>query len=442
MVWLACGASLLSSQLLLPAAALIVAVWVLRWVVLRKALAATPADLGILGLVLMAGVSLLISPLPELTRPQVLRLLIGIATYYATAEAVALHLPTAATARRISLILLLIGTALAAIAPISVDWYANKGLIPAAAFSRFIVIFSDSVHPNVMGGTLVLFLPFGLALVLFAWRHLRPILRIAVVVAMAVMLAILLLTQSRSAYLAFAASALCVALLRLSLTRPKLALVVAILSVLGIGFIFAGLILQVPPFNAGNATQGIDASVNGRIEIWSRGIYMVQDFPFTGIGMGLHAKLVELMYPYFINPVPLVHAHDLFLQIAVDLGLPGLIAWLATLLVVITSAVLFFRDRSQNRVQNRAASNTPPAQQTTSNLDQISLAAGLIASQVALVIGGLSDAVTWGGIRTAPLVWVLWGAAVGAWMHGHAHASQVVPGAASSAAHLNTEAAP
>ena len=415
-VLLACAASLLSSKLLLPAAALIVAVWLLRWFVARSgsrrlAVMATPADLGIVLLMIMAGVSLLISPLPDLTQPQVLRLIIGIATYYAIAEAVALFLPSntvVTSSTQVGLILIslaLIGTALAGLAPISVDWYANKGLIPTQVYSRFVVLLSDSVHPNVMGGNLALFIPFSLGLVLFLPKA-RTAARLIGIFTTAIMTLILVLTQSRSAYVALAAACLCLALLRLATRFPRAARLAGIALLVCIGFALAGLVLQIPPFDtvAATSTQGVDATINGRIEIWSRGIYMVQDFPFTGIGMGLHAKLVEVMYPYFINPVPLVHAHNLFLQIAVDLGLPGLIAWLATLIITIACSISLYRVGLR-----------------TNNPGQAGLAASLIASQLALIVGGLTDAVTWGGIRTAPLVWVIWGVAVGCWMSSWMH---------------------
>ena len=414
MVLLACAASLLSSQVLLPAAALIVVAWLMRWLVsrgkFRGAIAATPADLSIVLLMGMAAVSLLITPLPELTRPPVLRLFIGIATYYAVAEATAHFLPSSSasgsSSRAVLLLisLTLIGTALAVIAPFSVDWYANKGFIPAQVYSRFIVLLSDSVHPNVMGGTRALFLPFSLALILFFWPRMSALTRVAALVATGGMLLILVLTQSRSAYAALAASALCLGLLRLAMNHPRAARSIGIAALIGLGFVLAGLVLQLPPFDAPVATtEGIDATVAGRIEIWSRGIYMVQDFPFTGIGMGLHPKLIEVMYPYFINPVPLLHAHNLFLQVAVDLGLPGLITWLATLIITLTCAVSLYRRGLRS-----------------ATVWQAGLGAGLIASQLALVVGGLTDAVTWGSIRTAPLVWIIWGVAVGSWMQAYA----------------------
>jgi hypothetical protein len=42
------------------------------------------------------------------------------------------------------------------------------------------------------------------------------------------------------------------------------------------------------------------------------------------------------------------------------------------------------------------------------------LGAGLLASQAALLLHGSLDAVTWGMVRSAPLVWLAWGVAAAA----------------------------
>ena len=41
--------------------------------------------------------------------------------------------------------------------------------------------------------------------------------------------------------------------------------------------------------------------------------------------------------------------------------------------------------------------------------------AGLFCSQIALSIHGLIDAVTWGMVRPAPVVWALWGLVISGW---------------------------
>ena len=82
-----------------------------------------------------------------------------------------------------------------------------------------------------------------------------------------------------------------------------------------------------------------------RLEIWSRALYMLQDFPFTGIGMGAFRQVANLLYPFFLAgpDAEIPHAHNIFLQVGVDLGLPGLIAWLALLILVCVCAWLVYR---------------------------------------------------------------------------------------------------
>ncbi len=91
------------------------------------------------------------------------------------------------------------------------------------------------------------------------------------------------------------------------------------------------------------------------------------------------------------------HAHNLFLQVAVDLGIPGLIAWLGILLGAIYSAWLAQREAARSKLGWMRG-----------------FAVGLLACQAALVVHGMVDAVTWGMVRPAPLVWLVWGACVAA----------------------------
>jgi putative inorganic carbon (HCO3(-)) transporter len=61
--------------------------------------------------------------------------------------------------------------------------------------------------------------------------------------------------------------------------------------------------------------------------------------------------VVAVLYPLFLNPEGTVpHAHNLFLQVAVDLGLPGLVAYLALLGLTFASgfsAYRTFREKGQ-----------------------------------------------------------------------------------------------
>ena len=44
---------------------------------------------------------------------------------------------------------------------------------------------------------------------------------------------------------------------------------------------------------------GLSSDVESRIELWSRAISMIEDFPFTGIGMNNFRRVMPVMYPVF-----------------------------------------------------------------------------------------------------------------------------------------------
>jgi putative inorganic carbon (HCO3(-)) transporter len=133
--------------------------------------------------------------------------------------------------------------------------------------------------------------------------------------------------------------------------------------------------------------------LEGRVDIWSRAVFMIQDFPITGIGLGMFMDIADNLYTFFLFPAgKIIHAHNLFLQIAVEIGLPGLVAWFA---IFLSTSMLNWRIFRHGKTQGNSL--------------EAGLGVGLLASSLALAVHGLTDAVTWGFIRTAPMVWALWG---------------------------------
>jgi putative inorganic carbon (HCO3(-)) transporter len=76
-------------------------------------------------------------------------------------------------------------------------------------------------------------------------------------------------------------------------------------------------------------------SVQGRVEVWSRAISALRDFPFTGLGLGTFRRVAPVLYPFFLlgSHQDISHSHNVFLQVAVDTGLPGLVGYLGLLAV-------------------------------------------------------------------------------------------------------------
>jgi putative inorganic carbon (HCO3(-)) transporter len=391
-IWLVGGtiaASVVFPRLLPVAVGIAALFWPIRWVGTGRMSRRTPADWAMGLLTLMIPITLWATALPEDTVPQVLRLLTGIGLFYAIIN----WSSSAMRLRLLIVVMMLAGLALAIMAPFTVMWSNSKlPFIPDFLYARFTLLVSDTTHPNVMGGYLSILLPISTAVMIFNWKQLSWSNRVFVVIITVSMSGFLILTKSRGAWLAFGAILLLIILLRwrwgwLTLPASGIASVIVLYSV--------GITRVLETLSYNDAFNGIE----GRLEIWSRAIYMIQDFPFTGIGMGSFMRVADTLYPFFLmGPGKIVHAHNLFLQIAVDLGLPGLIAWLAIFVLVIVAAWQVYK---LGKVEH--------------NGWIAGLGAGLLGSQLALTIHGITDAVTWGLVRPAPLVWALWGVAFASW---------------------------
>lgn len=379
-------ASLVLPRLAPAALAVGLLYWPVRWLAYGRLSVSTPGDTAAGLLVLTVPVTLWATALPDVTRPQVLALAAGVVVYYATVNWTC----TAERERLLVFGLVAAGLLLALVAPISVAWFAGTKLtfIPEAVYNGLPRLVADSIHPNVMAGALAQLWPIPLALLAFDWTRLRRAERLLCVAAVLAIAAMLVLTKSRGALLAAACiiAALCVLRWHHGWWVVLAGALAAELAAWRIGL---GPLLETLSTTA--SIGGLD----GRLEVWSRAIFMLQDFPFTGIGMGTFKQVANAMYPFFLAgpnaDVP--HAHNLFLQIGADLGLPGLVAWLALLILSIASAWAIYS--AGKREGNRWAAG---------------LGAGLLCSQLALVVHGLLDAATW-GTRPAVLVWVVWAVA-------------------------------
>jgi putative inorganic carbon (hco3(-)) transporter len=375
---------------LLTAAVVTAAVfWLIRKAAYGHWTVRTPADGPILVVIGMSLVSLAITALPELTHLQVLRLWSGIALYYAIVNWV--KAPARLTLLQAGLIGF--GLALVAVAPFTVKWAFDKlPFLPKDLSTHFSVLVQDSIHPNVLGGTLALLLPISLAAFLFyKWRNVKQAsFSIFAFLASAVMAVMLLLSLARGGLLAFG-----IAALFLIMFRWKYGWLLTLVAILA-GVFLAIQYVNNPYTEVNYLLYRVFNDLSSRTQIWERALIMVEDFPFTGIGMGSFMQVLDRFYPLG-QPNTIIHAHNLFLQVAIDLGIPGLIAWLAIL------GSIFFQSWQAYRVG-----------QKTQNALLSALGAGLFCSQIALCIHGLTDVTVWGVVRSSPFLWALWGAAAAA----------------------------
>ena len=362
--------------------------WLARFLQTRQLICRTPLDLPILLLLLMVPVSLYVTVDLQLSLVGMLQILAGTSLFYAAVNG----LVSSKHLVQLICFLILAGLGLALVAPLGTEWATDKVFALPQVYDKVPRSLPETVHPNVLAGAIVLVVPFVLGLLLFpqpATGKTKVLMVVFLVLALVMMTGTVILTQSRGAYVALGAGLFVVATARfrwLGFIIPLLAL--ALLTVVHT----VGTAAVVDAF----LHSGALGSWEGRQEVWSRALYMMRDFPYTGIGLGTFGKVAPVMYPYFIlGPGAVVpHAHNLFLQVGVDLGIPGLIAFLAML-----TSTLFMAARAYV-VSRRLGEKT---------LTGISL--GLLGGLVALVIHGLVDAVTWGS-KASFLPWLLFAATV------------------------------
>jgi putative inorganic carbon (HCO3(-)) transporter len=284
---------------------------------------------------------------------------------------------------------------------VGTDWAQNK--IISASFiydrlPRFVQSIPRSIAGgfarNGVGGTLTFIVPLLAALAssrkskvkLNAAREdwtLRVDTGFTLMVFGALILSLitLVLTQSRGGLLGAAVGLVGVAIWRERRFVWLLALGAVglfVLIALGYGNAMIGFVLQM------DAQAGTLAS---RMEVWQRGLMMVQDYPFTGIGIGTYNSIAHLLYPFFIAaPDEIVpHAHNNLLEVAVDVGIPGLIAYIALLTGFVVSALRAYR--------------------ATLDMGARALIAGLGFGMLAHQVFGLTDAFIL-GTKPGVLLWV------------------------------------
>ncbi len=367
----------------------------------------TPYDVIILGLLVMVLVSLYATYDIAVSLPKITGVLLGVSAFYVVVGFI--HAPKQLYQ---VLIVVLLGVAIfLGVVFVGSSWGNKIAVLQQLSarlpsFLRGLPGADAGFHPAEVGGTLtwLVFMPAAVAIGLWAQRKSRRVWPwlIGLSVLTGALLLALLLTQSRSAWLGVAAGA--VVLLWLQGRWGRVALGV------GVAIVLIGVALGVPSrlmSNGGPSSTSVtdqavfDPSLVDRTEIWSRAIYGLQDFPFTGMGLGTFRYVLPVLYPLFsVSPdVDLGHAHNEWLQAGVDLGLAGLIAFVALQGLSVALAYRAFRMTWPVMVRW--------------------LMAGVLAGLVAHSIYGLTDAVALGA-KPGVFVWILLGLSAAVWRLGMA----------------------
>ena len=235
-------------------------------------------------------------------------------------------------------------------------------------------VFSTLQNPNILAGYLlvVMLIIFG-----FICKAKKNLGRLVLILFFLMAGTCLAMTYSRGAWIS-----LLIVLTVYGVFKNKFILMPLIFFIAAVGIFDQSLTERfLSAFHAG------DTSSNMRLGIWESTIAMILDHPLLGIGWGAF-WMVYPSYDFFIqnDAVLIVHAHNMYLNFAAEIGVLGLLAFLAVMIKHINLAL------------------TSTNLRASTFLNGLTLGCGL--SMVAVAINGFTDYVLF-NIELSMLFWLV-----------------------------------
>ena len=227
---------------------------------------------------------------------------------------------------------------------------------------------------NDLATLIVTAMPFGLY---FALAYRRLVLRLVAVAGLLLLTFALIRSGSRGGFLAFLAVAAFIMLGFTSISaRARIGGLVVILAVLGATAsdrYWTQMQTIIHPHEDYNLTDE-----TGRVKIWERGVGYMLDRPVFGVGMGNFPTAEGTISPMarageYGRGVRWGAAHNTFVQIGAELGIPGLLLFVGLIVSVFVAL---------RRVSRQAARAGPQGN------DLARLAQSLMTALVGFVVGG------------------------------------------------------
>lgn len=275
------------------------------------------------------------------------------------------------------------------------EYYPRKlSFIPEAIYSILPPprpIEEGGQNPNYFPSLIVVLLPISLAQwILTEPRQLSKWLKLLSMISTLISGFVLLVLQSRASLLA-TVTGLFIFLTLLAFRHNTKLLFILVSFIICISlflFVFTYTELAQPIIEALGNPFGY--TFIERTRYWLYGYLMLNDLPFTGAGVGATSDAVQLLYPK-LNTEQYSYLHNLFLEIAADIGIMGLISWLGLLITASFSAWCAYRS---------SYSLLKP------------LGAALLAVQASILAHQVLEGNAWTDRRLSSLVWSLWGISI------------------------------
>lgn len=338
--------------------------------------APSPLNRALLIWLVALAVGILVSADPDLTLPKASGVILGLAVWHFFAWG------DNGRWRLCLFFFILSGVGFVGLGVLSTQWLGKiPGLAPWLGWLPASLIqlpeSGGAVHANQLAGTLLLYGPFTFAWAL-PWGQNRW-LRVGAAFLAVLLGGLLLLTQSRSGWMGGGTAVLFLLVSYFWPVKNAKWLAVGLVGLL-LGGLFLGVwfgrTLQAPIDSTSTLTAW-----QFRVQIWQTAVTALQNAPLTGVGLGTFRRVARRLFPLGVPArYDIAHAHNIFLQMALDTGLPGLVAYLALLGVA-------------GRMGWQLKSHRP-------------LVIGLCASLIAFHVYGLTDALALGS-KTAVGFWFI-----------------------------------
>lgn len=366
----------LPQGLLTIAVAALLAAFVIRGLLTRSWLPHTAVDWPNVLLLLLLPLGLWASTDQSVSWPVIYKVIAGFALFYGLAG-----LAGSRWTRALPWLLLLASLGLAAVVLLGTNWATAKlAWLPDTLYDLLPTLRlpwrTQGIHPNLSGGAMAwLLLP---AIALLLWSGDRRMQGLAAATALLTALA-LLLSQSRGAWLGVALALLVMPLLRYRRWWIVVLAAAALAAVAALALGPDGLQNLLFPQPAGEEIGATINTLPSRLDLWLRTLTMLQDFGLAGAGPGQFEQMVMVLYPPFFTGLlgGFQHAHNLYLQAAVDFGVLGLVALVALILGSGASMVAATRPKSTHLADRPLTA----------------LVIGLFGSLLAFAVHGMVDAV-------------------------------------------------
>jgi len=208
-----------------------------------------------------------------------------------------------------------------------------------------------SFNPNEIAGALSLLTPLAVGLAAWAGLRGKRVFGLTLAIMAGGLLLVTVLGQSR-----FALAGIVAALVLLLPWVFRHWWMRVVLWVCMLAYIIAQAYIMLRPPSAAVVIDGLlnerdSESVNIRVDLWSSAVQITRAYPLMGVGANMYRDgRVRALFPAdsYANPP---HAHNAWLQMSADMGVPGLILFLG---IQFTLASLLFHTWRQGDAEARA----------------------------------------------------------------------------------------